>query len=300
MLKSLLTAAGVACAALAGALNLAATPVAAAQTVSFAVTDVEGLEQLQRDWTPLRDKLQALTGYEIEFFAVSSRTAAVEALAAERLDFVLTGPAEYVVMNKLTGAYPIVGFGRPDYFSGVIVLANSGITSVQDLKGKRIAFGDVGSTSSHLAPSQLLADYGLDPRSDMEAIHTSEPIQWEALKRGDVDAVGMNYMSDYIALRDQDSDLPPGAFRVVARGPDLPNDVLMAGPHVDEEIVEMMRAAFIENSRALVEAVVAPGGDNAKYEGMAFVPEVKDSDYDYVRRAYSAIGHPQFGEFVGD
>ncbi|WP_119167501.1 phosphate/phosphite/phosphonate ABC transporter substrate-binding protein [Algihabitans albus] len=297
MLKSLLTAAGIACAALAGGLF---PGTAAAQTVSLAVTDVEGLEQLQRDWRPLRDKLQAVTGYEIEFFPVSSRTAAVEALGAERLDFVLTGPAEYVVMNKLTGAYPIVGFGRPDYFSGVIVLASSGIAGVQDLRGRKIALGDIGSTSSHLAPSQLLADYGLDPRSDMEVIHTSEAIQWEALKRGDVDAVGMNYMSDFIALRDQETELPPGAFKVVARGPDLPNDVLMAGPHVDREIVEALRKAFVENSDDLVAAVIAPGGENTKYEGMAFVPEVTDSDYDYVRRAYAAIGHPQFGEFVGE
>ena len=297
MIKSLLTAVALAAGALAGSL-IPAT--AAAQTVSFAVTDVEGLEQLQRDWRPLRDKLQELTGYEIDFFPVSSRTAAVEALDAERLDFVLTGPAEYVVMNKLTGAYPIVGFGRPDYFSGVIVLASSGIAGVQDLKGRKIALGDVGSTSSHLAPSQLLADYGLDPRSDMEVIHTSEAIQWASLKRGDVDAVGMNYMSDFITLRDQETELPPGAFKVLARGPDLPNDVLMAGPHVDREVVETLRRAFVEHSDDLVASVVAPGGENAKYEGMAFVPEVTDGDYDYVRRAYSAIGHPEFGEFVGD
>ncbi len=80
-----------------------------------------------------------------------------------KVDFVLTGPAEYVVMRKRTDAQPIVGFSRPDYFSAIIVLADSGIDSVMDLKGKTIALGDIGSTSNHLAPAQVLADYGLNP-----------------------------------------------------------------------------------------------------------------------------------------
>jgi phosphonate transport system substrate-binding protein len=299
MLKSILSAAALALSLSLG-LGAAAGPAQAQEAVRFAVTDVKGLEQLQRDWQPLRDKLEELTGLDIEFFPVSSRTAAVEALQAERLEFVLTGPAEYVVMNKLTGAEPIVGFGRPDYFSGIVVLANSGISTVSELKGKKVALGDIGSTSSHLAPSQLLADYGLDPARDIEVIHTSEPIQWESLKRGDVAAVGMNYMSDFIKLREAESELPPGAFKVIARGPDLPNDVLMAAAHADPDVVETMRAAFVEHSDALTRAVVAPGGENTKYEGMAFVPEVEDADYDYVRHAYAAIGYPEYGAFVGD
>jgi phosphonate transport system substrate-binding protein len=277
-----------------------ATPALAQETVRFAVTDVEGLESLQREWTPFRDALEELTEYEIAFFPVSNRTAAAEALEAERVDFVLTGPAEYVVMNKRTNAQPVVGFGRPDYFSGIIVLASSGITEVAQLEGERIALGDIGSTSSHIAPSQLLVDYGIDPQSDIEVIHTSEPIQWESLKRGDVAAVGMNYMSDFITLRDQETELPPGAFRVIARGPDLPNDILMAGDHVPAEVVGTVRAAFADHGDRLIEAVTAPGGENEKYAGMAFVPEVKDSDYDYIRRAYAAIGFPEYGAFVGD
>ena len=279
------------------ALGLSVLP-AAAQTVRFAVTDVEGLESLQREWGPFRDRLAELIGAEVDFFPVSSRTAASEALEAERVDFVLTGPAEYVVLNKRTNAAPVVGFSRPDYFSGIIVLANSGITAPAQLRGKKIALGDIGSTSSHIGPSQLLVDYGIDPQSDIEVLHTSEPIQWESLKRGDVAAVGMNYMSDFIPLRAGEPS--PGAFRVIARGPDLPNDVLMAGDHVAPELVETVRAAFADHGDELVDAVVDVGGENEKYAGMAFVPEVKDSDYDYVRRAYAAIGYPEYADFVGD
>ena len=33
---------------------------------------------------------------------------------------------------------------------------------------------------------------------------------------------------------------------------------------------------------------------------MACYADVKDSDYDYIRAAYAAIGYPEFSDFVGD
>ncbi len=119
----------------AAALLVAVAAPARAQDIRLAVTDVEGLESLQREWTPFRDTLEELTGLEVAFVPVNNRTVAAEALDAERVDFVLTGPAEYVVMRKRTNAVPVVGFGRPDYFSGVIVMASSGISSVAELEG---------------------------------------------------------------------------------------------------------------------------------------------------------------------
>ncbi len=280
----------------------AATVTAQEQTrIVMAVTDVSGLEQLRRDWDAFRALVEEHTGYAVEFAPVTSRTAAVELLRAERVDFVLTGPAEYVVMRKLTGAEPVLGFSRPDYFSGIITMADSGITSVDELKGERVAVGSIGSTSSHLAPLQLLADYGLDPQQDVRIIHTTEKIAMEALKRGDVAAWGTNYMDDYLRLRNKEGGLPPGAFRVIARGPDLPNDVLVAGRHVDAEVAETLRDAMVTHSDAMVRAVVQEGGEeNLKYKGMKFVANIEDADYDYIRDAYATIGRPRFAEFVGD
>ena len=91
----------------------------------------------------------------------SGRTAAVEALAAKQLDFVLTGPAEYVVFRARTNAQPVVALTRPDYFSQIVVLADGPIKALGDLKGKKISFGEIGSTSQHLGPAQILMDAGL-------------------------------------------------------------------------------------------------------------------------------------------
>jgi phosphonate transport system substrate-binding protein len=283
---------------LCGVALLVGTANAAPEPLRMAVTDISGLEMLQAEFGAFRDILAKATGQEVAFYPVSSRTAAVEAMRAERVDFVLTGPAEYVVFRTLAGARPVVGFSRPDYYSAIVTLAESGIHRLDQLKGRKVAFGPVGSTSDHLAPAQLLADAGLDPQRDVIPAHIDRNVAWEALKRGDVAAVALGYRKLSI-VRERETELPPGAFRVIARGPDLPNDVLVAGRHVSPEKLALVRRIFVEHSGELVAAILA-GEENQKYQGMKFVANVDDADYEYVRSMYRSIGRPQLAEFVGE
>jgi phosphonate transport system substrate-binding protein len=62
-------------------------------------------------------------------------------------------------------------------------MSNSGINSLAELKGKKIAFSDVGSTSGHLCQMQLLKDRGIDTMKDIDRVHTKRNIMQEALKR---------------------------------------------------------------------------------------------------------------------
>jgi len=271
------------------------TGTAAAESVRMAVTDIAGMEDLQREFGAFQDALAEATGYEVELFPVNSRTAAVEAMRADQVDFVLTGPAEYVVFQTLTDAEVVVGWQRPDYFAQIVALADGPVQSVEDLRGETVSFGDVGSTSQHLAPAQVLADYGLAYGEDYEPVIINRNVAVEALIRGDIAAIGMNF--DH--LRRIREAFPETAFQVVARGRDLPNDVLIVAPDVPDEIVETVRTAFIEDQDALMAAVLE-GTDNQKYEGGHFLPRVSDADYEYVRAMYRTIGVPQFSEFVGD
>jgi phosphonate transport system substrate-binding protein len=267
-----------------------------AQTFNFAITDLEGLESLQREFGPFKDKLESLTGYTIKFFPVGSRTAAVEALKSKKIDFVLTGPAEYVIFKTLANPKIVANFSRPDYYAVIAVLADNGYDSLTDLKGKKVALGDIGSTSKHLAPLQLIKDAGLDPLKDIERIHTSVKLGWEGLKRGDVAAFATT-SDKFISLRALEKSMEPGAVRVLARGGDLPNDVLLAGSHVPDQVVERLRETLVKNSFALT-AEIVKGEDNKKYTGMRFIGKVEDKAYNLIRAMYLSAGYPQFSKFI--
>ncbi len=269
---------------------------AVAQTYSFAVTDLEGLEQLQREFGPFKERLEALTGYTFKFFPVGSRTAAVEAMKSKKVDFVLTGPAEYVIFKTLTQPKIVAGLARPDYYAVIAVLADSGFDSLSDLKGKKFALGDIGSTSKHLAPLQLLKDAGLDPLKQIERVHTSIRLGWEALKRGDVAAFSTT-ADKFLSLRAAETAFEQGAFRVLARGADLPSDVILAGSHVPDAVVARLKAIMIANSTALT-AEIVKGEDNKKFIGMKFVANLEDKAYNYIRQMYLTAGYPQFSKFI--
>ncbi|KAJ54288.1 phosphonate ABC transporter substrate-binding protein [Actibacterium mucosum KCTC 23349] len=278
------------------ALAVAAAVSASAETWKIAVTDVEGMERLQLEWGPFKEALETATGESFEFFAVNSRTAAAEALRAETVDFVVSGPAEYVVINKLTKATPLIGLGRPDYFCAVIVRADSPYNSVADLKGQKIAMSDIGSTSGHLCPTQLMADLGLG-LGDFEPLHTSRNIGHEAVKAGDVAAMGTNHNS-WLRVRGKDTSVPAGFFKIIARSGDLPNDMIMVGAHVDAAAAEKVQTSIIENKDAIIAGILAHE-ENDKYTGMDLVA-IEDSAYNSVRAMYTNAGYPQFDNFLGD
>lgn len=290
-LRNLVRAAAVAVAAL-------VTTAAQAESWKLAVTDVEGLERLQTEWGPFKAALEQATGDTFEFFPVNSRTAAAEALRAKRVDFVVSGPAEYVVINKMTNATAMIGLGRPDYFCGIIVRADSTYKVPADLKGKKVVFDDIGSTSGHLCPMQLLADYGVDPVKDIERVHTSRNVAHEALKKGDVQAMGANHNSWIGRARAKDTSVEPGFFRIIARSGDLPNDMIMVAAHVPAAAVTKIRTAILDQRKAIIAGILSHP-ENDKYRGMELLA-VEDNAYDRVRSMYRTAGFPQFDTFIGD
>ncbi|MEL6288593.1 MAG: PhnD/SsuA/transferrin family substrate-binding protein [Pseudomonadota bacterium] len=217
------TLAGLATAAITAFSLLSAPAAFAAEKITFAVTDVEGLETLQLEFGPFRDKLQELTGLDAEFFPVSNRTMAVEAMRAEQ------------------------------------------------------------------------ADLGLKYGSDDDPQIVKRNVALEALIRGDIAAVGMNYGHLHKA-REAFLDQ---AFSVVARGRDLPNDILVVRKGVDPKVIEKVKNAFAKHGKELLSAVIT-SDDNKKYAGGTFLTNIDDADYNYVRSMYETIGIGDFSNFVGD
>lgn len=255
------------------------------ETLEFAVTDVQGAEDLQQNYQTFRTVLGEVLEKKIELFPVDNYIAAAVALQSGQLKLALTGPSEYVIMRARTNAVPIIAITRPDYHSIILVRVNSEIKSPAQLKGKTIAMWEIGATGGHLSPIKILLDAGLNPQSDFKISMLGRK-GLQALKKDQVDAlaIGVNRYKDLLKT----DGLSTNDFRIIATGQPLPSDLFVASSNLPNNLVEKIRDRLVENQDKLIEAILV-GKANDKYQGAKLVP-ANDSDYNIIREVYKAIG----------
>lgn len=264
------------------------------EPLRFSDTGVEGLEELRLEFEDFRVALEEATGLEVDFQPMSSRTAAATALEYDDLDVLLTGPTEYVVLKDAADALPLAGVTRQEYRPAIYVRSDSGVESVEDLRGSQIVTKEVGSTAGHLGPLEMIDGAGIDPNAgDIEVVPLSGT-HIAAFASGDGDALGTG-IDDKGELEEL---MGSENVRVLAEGDDLPNDLFVARAGLGQECADHLRESLVENQDVLLEAIVNTG-ENDKYEGSEFV-EADDGDYDPIRRAFVAAGFPEFTDLPDD
>src|SRR5262249_1778309 len=86
-------------------------------------------------------------------------------LAQRGVDIARFGPASYVVTKEQAPGISIIAVeevGEQTNFNGILfVRADSGITSIEQLKGKTFAFGDRSSTIGRFLPQVALVESGI-------------------------------------------------------------------------------------------------------------------------------------------
>jgi phosphonate transport system substrate-binding protein len=249
--------------------------------LKFAITDVKGLEKLDQDYGTLKQVLSEILAVNIEFFPVESYTAAISALQLNQVNLVLAGPSEYVLIKEKTNAIPIIAITRPNYFSVIAIPKNSPIKSLSDLKGKKIAMSDIGSTSGHLGPTKLLINGGLNPKTDLEVLMLGDEGSIEAIKTGKVDAWAGSATDYNDDLKTDDDQFP-----IIAQSELLPSDIFIAASQIAPETIEQIRTIMLENQETVVNAIAST---QSKYRNSELIP-AEDSDYDIIREVFDIIG----------
>ena len=167
------------------------------------------------------------TGLVIEANVGTDFAAVREAMGAEKAHIGWLNTFNYVLANEKYGVD--VGlvterFGLTTYKGQINVRADSGIESLEDLKGKVMCWVDPNSTSGYIIPRIMLKANGIDPDTDfaqtIEAGSHNNVIT--QVYNGDCDA-GASYDD---ARSSVEEDLPDVKEQVVilATTTDIPND----------------------------------------------------------------------------
>ncbi|WP_370049976.1 MULTISPECIES: phosphate/phosphite/phosphonate ABC transporter substrate-binding protein [Salipiger] len=216
-------------------------------TLVFAYTPVEDPAVYADIWEPFIEHLSEVTGKDVQFFAVQSNSAEVEAMRSGRLHVAgfSTGPTPFAV--NLAGAVPFAIMGAEDgqfgYKLQVFTQADSDIQEVADLAGKRVAHTSPTSNSGNQAPRALFPDMGVEPDKDYEVVYSGSHDQsMLGVVAGDYDAAPV--ASEVVDRMAERGLYDPADVRKIWESDPFPTTSFTMAHNLDPELAEKVKEAF--------------------------------------------------------
>jgi len=188
--------------------------------------------------------LQKETGLHFKTSVATSYAAVIEAMGAGKVDIGWLATFSYVLAKDKYDVELLLvvqRFGSPFYRGQIMVRADSGINSLDNLQGKRFAFVDPASTSGHLYPKTLLLSKGLDPKTffSKTIFAGSHNAVVLSIYKGEVDG-GAAYDGSRAAVAKSYPDVFE-KIKVLAYTKEIPNDTVSVRKELPEGLKVKLR-----------------------------------------------------------
>ena len=226
----------------------------------------------------LAEDLGAVLGCKVEEIQASDYNAIIEALRTGSADMAYMGSQALALGVERTDLEPIVmkaEDGDPEkaiYHSVFITnAANTDINSIEDIKGRTMAFVDPDSTSGNLVPTaeiiQAFPDDGLN--SDMlhtngdffEAVSFSGSHQagLQAVVKGDVDVAPIS--DQILASEIANGNAAESDIKIIHESGAIPAEAMVVAEHVDQATRDKLTEFLTsyDNEQYFTDVIKVPG-----------------------------------------
>lgn len=232
---------------------------------------------------PLKHYLSKALGKEIEIVVTTDYSSMIEAMRNNQIDVAYFGPLSYVLLKqKMKDVLPFaakIQKGSPTYQAVVVAGAGTGINSLQDIKGKIMAYGDPASTSSHLIPKEMLLSQanlkaGQDYQEQFVGAHDAVAM---AVQNNNAQAGGLS-KPIYESLVERGT-IDPNKVKVIAESKPYPNYPWVMRSTLASDLQEKIKKVFYDlKDKDVLKPLEAEG----------FAP-IEDKDYDVIRNMVKVL-----------
>jgi len=253
----------------------------------------------RRRFTPLVAYLERELGRKIE--AVHLDTSEFLDPAHQHYDLYHVNSLIYVNL-KAAGAAEVVagelqGEGGPNTRGLIIARKDSGIRTVQDLKGKRLIFGPMLSPGGYLTQYYAMMKAGLDPERDL-GIYSFPPGAWKhekvvyAVQYGAADAGAARY--DDLDIMAKDFKIDPKDFVVLHTSPWVPWCTVAVSPKLPSDLRNRFEKALLRLKPGVTAAVGNERLDVLRWGEINGFAAAREADYDLVREMAREVRLPPY------
>jgi phosphonate transport system substrate-binding protein len=231
-----------------------------------------------------------LYGAPVRVTVASDYAAVIEALRNHTADLAFVHPVGYVLASREAKARIVarnVWHGKSSFTARIWVRKDSGIKTLEDLRGRTMAFVDPSSSSGYTYPMVLLIQRGLvknrDPKTFFREVMYAgaHDAAMRALVNGHVDAI-----ASFDMAREQYLSDPAEREKLtfVAETPPIPEAGIAAREGLDPAAFAKVRAALLQMRGPAYASLL-----KRMYDIDGFEP-AEDRDYDPVRAAVELLG----------
>lgn len=214
----------------------------------FAYTPVEDPAQFRDVWAGFLRHLEGVVQREVRFFPVQSNAAQIEAMRAGRLHIGGFNTGSVPLAVNCAGFIPVTMMARADgtfgYEMELLTHRDSGIESVEDLRGRTLAFTSPTSNSGFKAPSVLLeSEFGLVAGRDFTPVYSGrhDNSVLGVLQRDYEVAAVANQVIDQVLARGVGSR---DDLRVLYRSQSFPTTAYGVSNRLTPTLAEQIRTGF--------------------------------------------------------
>lgn len=198
---------------------------------------------LYQGYQPLMDYLSANTEFYFELKISRDYLNAVNLLADQTVDMAFLGSYIYTLARNTHDIKPILkplNENREPFFrSSLIVREDSGIYSIADLKGKRLALPSEQSFSGNWLLGYGLQEFNLstDDIAEIAFFDHHHYVVYEVMRKN-FDA---GSVKDRVAL-----EFLQRGLRVIAESASVPGSPLVVSVHADPYVVDLVRSVLVK------------------------------------------------------
>ncbi|MFJ8065282.1 phosphate/phosphite/phosphonate ABC transporter substrate-binding protein [Psychrobacillus sp. NPDC096426] len=219
------------------------------QKLIIGMIPVKDANEMEKEFEPIRLYLEEKLGIPIEVDAADSYVSLIEGMKNETIDIGWYGAFSYVAAESEMELTPLIVQQRKDiginYNSLIITPKDSGISSIEKLKGKKFAFVDSGSTSGFVLPYALFKSRNIDYEaffSEIKYAGSHDQVLANILTN-EVDAGAISSIQ-YDNLIEK-GIVSPEDMNVIWKSEDIPGSPYVARSKLDKEMQERFTKAML-------------------------------------------------------
>lgn len=256
--------------------------IAAGKPLTLAIHPYLPAAEIYKRFEPLAARLEKAVDRPVHIKIGANYEEHIDAIGTGKVDLAFMGPAAYVAASSRHGQFPLLARfevnGQPFLFGVIAVRKGSSLRTLKDLYNKRFAFGDPGSTMSHIVPRHMLVEAGLiDGLPNHYSFLGSHQNVAVGVLAGDYDAGAMKQeIFDKFQSR---------GLQALALTPGVPDHLFVARKNLPVKDIERLRKSLLTLSFTQDGRTIMMG----LHKKLTALVPAKDEEYEQLRGIYTTI-----------